>query len=56
MCEELLGRVTSLAGSLPDAILADRATEMIPFGEGGEGVRGGIEALAGKFGDEEDDA
>jgi uncharacterized protein YlxP (DUF503 family) len=56
VCEELLGRVTSLAGSLPDAILADRATEMFPFGEGGGGVRGGIEQLAGKFGDEEDDA
>jgi uncharacterized protein YlxP (DUF503 family) len=59
VCEELLGRVTSLAGSLPDAILADRASEMIPFGEGGLGVRGGIEELAGKFGeigDEEDDA
>jgi hypothetical protein len=28
---------------------------MIPFGEGGDGVRGGIEELAGKFGDEEDD-
>ena len=53
MCEELLGRVTSMAGSLPDAILADRASEMIPFGEGGTGVRGGIEEM-GDFGDDED--
>ena len=25
------------------AVLADRATEIVPFGEGGMGVRGGIE-------------
>src|SRR5882672_524320 len=52
MCEELLGRVTSMAGSLPDAILADRASELIAFGEGGGGVRGGIEQLAGDFSDD----
>lgn len=51
MCEELLGRVTSMAGSLPDAILADRATELFPFGEGGTGVRGGIEQVADDFAD-----
>src|SRR6266542_2583464 len=39
VCQELLGHVTSMAGSLPDAILADRAAELIPFGEGGDGVR-----------------
>jgi uncharacterized protein YlxP (DUF503 family) len=55
MCEELLGRVTSMAGSLPDAILADRASEMIPFGEGGTGVRGGIEQMAGDFTDDDVD-
>src|SRR6266852_2575592 len=53
VCEELLGRVTSMAGSLPDAILADRATEMIPFGEDGTGVRGGIEQMAGDFTDDD---
>ena len=30
---------------LPDAVLADRATEIIPFGQGGTGVRGGIETM-----------
>jgi uncharacterized protein YlxP (DUF503 family) len=55
ICEELLGRVTSMAGSLPDAILADRASEMIPFGEGGGGVSGGIEQVARDWGDDEDD-
>jgi uncharacterized protein YlxP (DUF503 family) len=43
LCEELLGRVASLAGTLPDAILADRASELIPFGQAGRGVQGGIE-------------
>jgi uncharacterized protein YlxP (DUF503 family) len=56
MCEELLGRVTSLASSLPDAILADRATELIPFGEEGASVRGGIEQVElDEDGDEEEE-
>jgi uncharacterized protein YlxP (DUF503 family) len=55
VCEELLGRVTSMAGSLPDAILADRATEMIPFGEGGSGVVGGIEQVAREWSEDEED-
>jgi uncharacterized protein YlxP (DUF503 family) len=45
ICEEMLGKVTAMAGSLPGAVLADRASEIIPFGEGGAGVRGGIEQL-----------
>jgi len=53
VCQELLGRVTSMAGSLPDAILADRAAEVIPFGEGGGSVRGGIEQLADEWNDGE---
>jgi len=52
VCEELLGRVTSLAGSLPNALLIDRATEMIPFGEAGTGVVGGIEQLGREWQDE----
>ena len=31
-----------MAGTLPDALLADRASELIPFGEGGTGVMGGM--------------
>ena len=30
---------------LSDAVLTDRATEILPFGEGGRGVTGGIESL-----------
>jgi uncharacterized protein len=45
VCEEMLGNVTSLASSLSNAVIADRATEIVPFGEEGRGVRGGIEEL-----------
>ncbi len=42
-CSEILAQARSLAGGLGDALLADVATEIVPFGEGGRGVRGGIE-------------
>ena len=32
-----------MASTLPDAVLADRATDFVSFGEGGAGLRGGIE-------------
>jgi uncharacterized protein YlxP (DUF503 family) len=51
VCEEILGRVTSLAGTLPDAVLTDRAVEVIPFGDDASGVVGGIEQAAGKWDD-----
>jgi uncharacterized protein YlxP (DUF503 family) len=49
VCEEVLGRVTALAGTLPNAVLTDRAVEIVPFGDEGKGVVGGIEQLAGKW-------
>lgn len=55
MCEELLSKVTSMASTLPDAILADRAVEMVAFGEGGRGVQGGIEQFALDANDEDED-
>ena len=42
-CDEVLARAATTASTLPDAILIDRATEIIALGEGGRGVRGGIE-------------
>jgi uncharacterized protein YlxP (DUF503 family) len=42
-CDEVLARATSMARSLGGAVLADVATEIVPFGTGGSGVRGGIE-------------
>src|SRR5215212_11544481 len=47
ICDEVLASVASMASTLPDAVLADRATEIIPFGEGGRGVQGGIEQALG---------
>lgn len=55
VCDQLLSDVASIAGLLPDAILTDRATEIIPFGEGGSGVQGGIEQALGRIHDEEQD-
>jgi uncharacterized protein YlxP (DUF503 family) len=42
-CDEVLGHVARMANSLRDAILTDRALEIVSFGEGGRGVQGGIE-------------
>ena len=43
VCDQVLSSVASMAGTLPDAIMTDRATEIVSFGEGGSGVLGGIE-------------
>jgi uncharacterized protein YlxP (DUF503 family) len=45
VCDSVLAGVAGAAGTLPDAVLADRATEIVPFGASGSGVRGGIEAM-----------
>jgi len=42
-CSELLSHVASLAGGAHDALVADVATEIVSFGDGGTGIRGGIE-------------
>jgi hypothetical protein len=56
VCDKVLADVASMASTLPDAVLADRATEIVPFGEGGRGVQGGIEqALDHGYDDEEED-
>lgn len=45
VCDSVLADIAAVAGALPDAVLADRATEIVPFGAGGGGVQGGIEAM-----------
>jgi len=45
VCDEVLAKAATMASTLPNAILADRATEVVPFGHGGSGIRGGIEQL-----------
>ena len=42
-CSELLSHMATLAGSAHDALVADVATEIVSFGDGGTGIRGGIE-------------
>lgn len=42
VCDKLLADVAHAAEVLPDAILTDRATEIVSFGEGGSGIRGGL--------------
>jgi uncharacterized protein YlxP (DUF503 family) len=57
VCDQVLASVASMAGTLPDALLTDRATEILPLGEGGSGVRGGIEHALdrGGFGEDDED-
>lgn len=43
LCDEVLSQVANMAQNLSGAILADLATEIVPFGSAGRGVRGGIE-------------
>ncbi|HVJ21842.1 MAG TPA: DUF503 domain-containing protein [Polyangiaceae bacterium] len=42
-CSETLSAATGMARSVADAVLADVATEIVSFGHGGSGIRGGIE-------------
>jgi uncharacterized protein YlxP (DUF503 family) len=56
VCDQQLADVANMASTLRDAVLADRATEIVPFGEEGRGVRGGIEqALSGRLPDGDED-
>jgi uncharacterized protein YlxP (DUF503 family) len=49
-CEELTGQVRRAAEGVRDALLADFATELVSYGEGGSGIRGGIEQALGDLG------
>lgn len=57
VCDKVLADVASVASTLPDAVLSDRATEIVPFGEAGRGVQGGIEQALDPhdYDDEEED-
>lgn len=52
ICDKVLADVARMASTLPDAVLADRATEIVAFGDAGRGVQGGIEQL---FDNDEDE-
>ena len=47
-CSEVLSAVSRAAELANDAVLADVATEIVPFGAGGSGIRGGIEQALGR--------
>jgi uncharacterized protein len=53
-CDEVLASVAAAANTLRDAVLVDRSTEIVPFGDGGKGVRGrlGEDALPSLSGDD----
>lgn len=42
-CDEILSAAVGMARVLPDAVLADVRTEVVPFGTGGRGLERGIE-------------
>jgi uncharacterized protein YlxP (DUF503 family) len=51
-CSEVLSAVTRMARGARDSVLADVGTEIMTLGEGGKGVRGGIEQALDRLGDE----
>jgi len=55
-CSEVLSAATRMARGARDAVLADVATEIMTLGEGGRGVRGGIEQALERFDDEKEPA
>lgn len=60
VCDEVLAKAATMASTLANAVLADRATEVVSYGPGGAGIQGGIEHLRladepGWMDDEEDD-
>ena len=54
-CSEVMSAVSRSAGLVNDAVLADVATEIVSFGDGGAGVRGGIEQALGRLAPAEDE-
>lgn len=45
VCDQVLSSVMSMASTVHDAVLTDRATEIVSFGDGGSGIQGGIEQM-----------
>ncbi len=48
VCHRVLNDVRRIASTLPDAVLADVRGEILSLGEGGTGLRGGIEEMLGE--------
>ncbi len=43
--DQVMSSVMNVASTVHDAVLTDRATEIVSFGDGGRGIQGGIEQL-----------
>jgi uncharacterized protein YlxP (DUF503 family) len=59
-CEQVMAAAIGMARVSRDAVLADVATEVVSFGQGGGNLRGGIEQALGEletgaFDDDEED-
>jgi uncharacterized protein YlxP (DUF503 family) len=54
-CSEALSAVVKLARQVSDAVLADVATEITSYGQGGSGIRGGIESALDELGRSDED-
>jgi hypothetical protein len=50
-----LSAVSRAAEQANDAVLADVATEIVPFGDGGSGIQGGIEQALNRGLPDDDD-
>ncbi len=48
-CSEVLSAAVNMARVARDAVLSDVATEIMTLGEGGRGIRGGIEHALGEL-------
>jgi uncharacterized protein YlxP (DUF503 family) len=55
-CEEVLSHATSIARTLPDAVLADVRSEVTSYGPGGRDLKDGIETLGDDMSDDEDES
>lgn len=55
-CSEIMAAAAGMARVARDAVLADVATEVVSFGQGGGSIQGGIEQMLGELGDYDDDA
>ena len=55
VCDQVMSSVMNVASTVHDAVLTDRATEIVSFGDGGRGIQGGIEQLFDKTNPDEND-
>lgn len=55
VCDQVMASVMSIASTVHDAVLTDRATEIVSFGDGGRGIQGGIEQMFDTTNDTDND-